>query len=107
VYRPSSILFVLFLAGCSHSTDCSMGIWHDDCPPGSSAYQKRQQADAEASAAEAANAASDAAKCKANNLVPDTPPYERCLAQLENQREQTDTSDRAAVQSRLLGHHPF
>jgi hypothetical protein len=96
-------LFALFLAGCSHSVDCSMGYWHDDCAPGTRAYEQKQQDDAKANAA---NDASDDAKCKAYNFTPNTPAYQKCRDQIQDQRETAETSDRAAYVGRLLGRPP-
>jgi hypothetical protein len=80
-----------------------MGASQEDCPPGTRGYELQQQAQAKAAAAEAANAAADDAKCKANKLQPDTPAYQRCRDELENAREQAEANDKAAVAGRLLG----
>ena len=100
---PGFLLFALLLAGCSHSLDCAAGRWHDDCEPGTKAYIEKQKADAETAAA---NDAADDAKCKAYNLVPDTPAYIKCRDQLADKRDQTTYDDRAALARRLQGHFP-
>jgi hypothetical protein len=97
------VLFTLLLAGCSHSFDCSHGIWHDDCEPGTPAYVQKQKADAETAAA---NDAADDAKCRAYNLVPDTPAYLKCRDQLADKRAQATFDDRAALAGRLQGRLP-
>lgn len=79
------LLLLAVLTGCSHSAE--------------------QTAQTEAQVA-AANDASDDAKCKALYLVPNTPAYQKCRDQLTDQREQTETNERAAVAGRLLGHYP-
>jgi hypothetical protein len=102
-YRFLLISSLLLLTACSHSLTCSMGASQEDCPPGTRGYELEQQAQAKAAAAEAANAAADDAKCKANKLQPDTPAYQRCRDGLENAREQAEASDKAALAGRLLG----
>jgi hypothetical protein len=94
---------LLLLTACSHSLTCSMGASQEDCPTGTRGYDLHQQAQAKAAAAEAANAAADDAKCKANKLQPDTPAYQRCRDELENAREQAEANDKAALAGRLLG----
>jgi hypothetical protein len=97
------MLFLLALAGCSHSLSCTMGAAQEDCDPGTRGYELQKQAEAKAAAEVAANAASDDAKCKAANLKPETPAYMRCRDQLESQREQGEKNDKAALAGRLLG----
>jgi hypothetical protein len=110
VYRLASGLVVaLLLAGCAaeHSAECDIGLWNDDCAPGSRAYEQKQAADAKAAADQATQAAQDDAQCRSQGLQPDTPPYVRCLDSLANQRAQADTQDRAGVAGRLQGKVPF
>lgn len=110
MYRlASGLMLALLLAGCAaeHSVECNMGIWNDDCGPGTRAYEQKQAADAKAAADQAAQAAQDAAQCRAQGLQPDTPPYIRCLDSLANQRAQADTQDRSGVAGRLQGKIPF
>lgn len=80
--RLLSVLLLVVLMGCSHSTE---------------------QTDAQLAAADNA---SDDAKCKALYLVPDTSAYQRCRDQLADQRAQAETSERAGIAGRLLGHQP-
>jgi hypothetical protein len=102
--RSVLLCFALLLAGCSHSLDCSMGYWHDDCEPGSRAYEEKQKADAQAAAA---NEIADDAKCKSYGFTPGTPSYVKCRDQIEDQREQAANGERNDLAGRLLGHHPF
>jgi hypothetical protein len=102
--RSALIGFALLLTSCSHSLDCSMGYWHDDCEPGSRAYEEKQKADA---AAAAANETADDTQCKSYGFAPGTPAYVRCRDQLEEQREHTADGARASLAGRLLGQHPF
>jgi hypothetical protein len=101
-------LLALMLAGCaSHSLGCSTGLSSQDCPPGSAGYQQQQQADAKATAAEAATAAQDDAECRSQGLQPDTPAYEKCRTRLADQRTYSQDSDRMGVAGRLLGRSPM
>jgi hypothetical protein len=102
--RAALICFALLLAGCSHSLECSMGYWHDDCEPGSRAYEEKQKADAQAAAA---NEIVDDAKCKSYGFTPGTPAYVRCRDQITDQREQAANGERNDLAGRLLGRHPF
>jgi hypothetical protein len=82
VYRFAPILMSLLLAACA-----------DHPQP-------------QASTDPAALAAADAAKCKAEGLQPDTPPYVKCLDTLADQRAQADNGSRAIVARGLLGRSP-
>jgi len=108
VYRVASLLLVTFaLAGCAnHSLDCSLGLWHDDCEPGSRAYALKQADDAKAKAIDAANDAKDDAECRSYGFKPDTPSYAQCRKRVADQRSYEETSDRSAVAGRLLGRMP-
>jgi hypothetical protein len=109
VHRSAPLFFVaLLLAGCAgNSLSCSMGISHDDCSPGTLGNQQQQQADAKAAATQAANAAQDDATCRSYGLQPNTPAYSKCLTKLEDQRTNTEDSERAGVAGRLLGQSPM
>jgi hypothetical protein len=108
VYRVASLLLMAFvLAGCaSHSLDCSLSIWHDDCAPGTHAYDQKQADDAQAKATDAANNAKDDADCRSYGFKPDTPSYYQCRKRIADQRSYEETSDRSAVAGRLLGRVP-
>jgi hypothetical protein len=109
VHRVVSLLFMAFvLAGCAdHSLDCSLGLWHDDCAPGSRAYDQKLADDAKAKATDAANDAKDDAECRSYGFKPDTPSYFQCRKKVADQRSYEETSDRSAVAGRLLGRTPF
>jgi hypothetical protein len=108
VYRVASLLLMTFvLVGCAdHSFDCSLGIWHDDCAPGTRAYDQKQADDAKAKAADAATDAKDDAECRSYGFKPDTPSYAQCRKRIADQRSHEETSDRSAIAGRLLGRMP-
>jgi hypothetical protein len=56
--------------------------------------------------AEAAAVARDGAKCQAAGLTPNTPPFEKCLMQLADQRAASDNVDRTALMNRLQSRPP-
>jgi hypothetical protein len=108
VYRVAWLLLMaLVLVGCAnHSLDCSLGIWHDDCAPGTRAYDQKRADDVEAKATDAANDAKDDAECRTYGFRPDTPSHYQCRKRLADQRSYEQTSDRSAVAGRLLGRMP-
>jgi hypothetical protein len=84
VYRFVPIVMSLLLAACA------------DHP----------QPQPQASTDPAALAAADAAKCKAEGLQPDTPPYIKCLDKVADERAQAENGSRAIVARGLLGRSP-
>lgn len=100
------LVLAVVLAGCSHSLDCALGTWHDDCAPGTRAYEEKQAADAKVAAIDAANAAKDDAECRSYGFKPDTPSYVQCRTRLADQRSYEENHDRSAVAGRLLGRFP-
>ena len=76
LYRQASILVAVLLAGCAgHSIDCEMGItWHENCAPGTAAYEERQ----EEKATKAAVGAIDDAKCQSYGFQPGSLGYAQC-----------------------------
>jgi hypothetical protein len=108
VHRFASLFVMSFvlIACANHSLDCSMGIWHDDCEPGSRAYEQKKDADAKQMATDAANAAKDDAECRSYGFKPDTPSYVQCRTRLADQRNYETNTERSAVAGRLLGRLP-
>ena len=75
LYRQALILVAISLVGCAgHSIDCEMGIWHENCAPGTAAYEERQ----EEKATKAAVGAIDDAKCQSYGFQPGSPGYAQC-----------------------------
>jgi len=83
-----------------------LGIWHDDCEPGSRAYAQKQADDVKAKATDAANDAKDDAECRSYGFKLDTPSYAQCRKRLADKRSYEETSDRSAIAGRLLGRMP-
>jgi hypothetical protein len=108
VHRVASLLVMTFvLVACAnHSLDCSLGLWHDDCEPGTRAYEEKKQADAKQMAIDAENAAKDDAECRSYGFKPDTPSYVQCRTRLADQRNYETSTERSAVAGRLLGRLP-
>ena len=102
------LLMAFAFVGCAnHALDCSLGIWHDDCAPGTRAYDQKQAEDAKAKAADAANDAKDDAECRSYGFKPDTPSYAQCRKRVADQRSYDQTSERSAIAGRLQGRVPF
>jgi hypothetical protein len=70
----------VLLAGCAHHPlDCAAGFYHEDCLPGTRAYeQQRQRAEQDA--------LRDEATCKSYGLAYGTEQYVSCRMNLTNQR---------------------
>jgi len=86
----AACILALTLAGCAgHPLDCSMGISHPDCEPGTAGYNNSPQA----------VAANDDAQCQSYGAAPGSPSYVQCRMNIDNQRAQM----RAAIASQLVG----
>ncbi len=108
MHRVASLLMVMFiLVACAdHSLDCSLGLWHSDCEPGTRAYDQKKEADAKQMAVDVENAAKDDAECRSYGFKPDTPSYVQCRTRLADQRNYETSTERSAVAGRLLGRLP-
>ena len=76
MYRQALILVALLLAGCAgHSIGCETGIGsHENCAPGTTAYEEKQ----DEKAAKTAVGAINDAKCQSYGFQPGTPAYAQC-----------------------------
>jgi hypothetical protein len=108
VQRVASLLVMtLALVACAdHSLDCSLGLWHSDCEPGTRAYEQKKVADAKQTAIDAENAAKDDTECRSYGFKPDTPSYVQCRTRLADQRNYETNTERSAVAGRLQGRLP-
>jgi hypothetical protein len=76
----SAALSAVLLAGCAHHPlDCAVGFYHEDCLPGTRAYEEQRQRAGD-------NATQDDATCKSYGLIYGTQQYASCRMDLANQR---------------------
>ena len=69
------VLASVLIAGCAgHSANCTMGVGHSDCPPGTEGYKQmlQQQQD------EKAIAAIDDVRCRSEGAEPGSEAYVKC-----------------------------
>jgi hypothetical protein len=96
----AACFLALMLADCSevpgdpgwahHPGECSMGIVHADCLPGTAGYNNSPEV----------RAANDDAQCQSYGAAPGSQAYIQCRMNIDNQRAQM----RAAVAGALAGH---
>ena len=93
----AACILALTLAGCAgHPLDCSMGISHPDCEPGTAGYNNSPQA----------VAANDDAQCQSYGAAPGSPSYVQCRMNIDNQRAQMRTAIASQLAGRMLAPPP-
>jgi len=80
ILRRLIALTVVLLGACAnHPVSCAFGWYHEDCRPGTTAYEEHN------SRADSTDIHDDA-KCKSDGLQEGTPAYAECRASFDNVR---------------------
>jgi len=92
-------VLAVLLSGCAgHPVDCAIGIWHDDCAPGTASYEEMHQMQAKR------EAAADET-CQKWGAKPGTDSYTQCRVALA-QIDAADDRARAAAAAAFFSQHP-
>jgi len=92
-------LTVVLLGGCvNHPVSCALGWYHEDCGPGTTAYEEHNLR-------APSSDIHDDAKCRSDGLEADTSQYAECRANFDADRDARTRAALAAL-ARMQGEEP-